>query len=278
MDQTELKPIMDKVERTYSGKGPFRKDAWKRISDGKCGPEVIEEIYELLKGSLLYWPESKGSCLIVSPTANRATHERQLFALESARHQGPLTFLAGDWHRFPNQSQVIETDGGSHIFQTYQGDAHHLPVADNSVDVIWDRKGWLWHVSDKKNPQLIVEVLEQYQSKLKEGGVLVFDAIVDMEAIDEEIWRAVAVLTLMPLNLVVLILAKITHLPVPARLLLLYRHFYDQFEESTWELMTQADPHHEIDSYIKEHFIADKLGTRKSRVMALRKRSSKQQE
>jgi hypothetical protein len=56
-------------------------------------------------------------------------------------------------------------------------DAEYLPEAipNGSVDVLWDRKGWLFILGVMGDLERLFETLEKYRRKLRVGGVIVID-------------------------------------------------------------------------------------------------------
>lgn len=82
------------------------------------------------------------------------------------------------------QSQVRRTSKTGE-FQYFRWDAEHLPVRNNSVDMIWDRKGWLWHCANKKDVGRFLATIDQYRNLLKDGGCIVVDNIAGFSQVVE---------------------------------------------------------------------------------------------
>lgn len=95
---------------------------------------------------------------------------------------GKVKFLVGDIGRFPVEDllgrEIKPKIDENHTFDVFQWDAENLPVKPESVNVIFDRAGWLWHcIKEYKDEIRLMDSLIVYFKLLNEGGVVVIDAI-----------------------------------------------------------------------------------------------------
>ncbi|MBI2022050.1 hypothetical protein HYS93_04210 [Candidatus Daviesbacteria bacterium] len=173
----------------YEGQGPFVRGSWKSDSDRLFGPLQTVAVWQnLIDASLV--PVLDTRLVFVSPTAAEPTHELAIWQFERARQRPKSHFLVGDIRQidpnstYPNLcfSTVLDEAGscrrGAIGFQYFRWDAERLPIAPGAVNVLWDRKGWLWHLAnDIKDPQRLWENFRRYHRILVKDGILVIDAI-----------------------------------------------------------------------------------------------------
>jgi hypothetical protein len=147
---------------------------WKLNSDEHFTPEVVRGVYRNLVDAGVI-PSPENDFLFVSPTANVPTHETTLFNQDQKTRTGKATFLVGDMCPTPLCPESIskKTDTGS--FQYFRWDAETLPIKPGVADMIWDRKGWLWHAARDLSPERFILALHRYYEILKTGGSLVID-------------------------------------------------------------------------------------------------------
>lgn len=114
-----------------------------------------------------------------SPTSNYPSHELEILKYEAnlfPNRSSKFIMLTGDLSNV-DASQAIEEasriSNKNYMLSFKQGDADDLPVEDESLDLLWDRKGRMWHVTGKRDA---LGVLERYYAYLKPGGVIVLDA------------------------------------------------------------------------------------------------------
>lgn len=164
---------MDRVKRRIFSIYTDR-HLWKLNSDEHFTPEVVRGVYRNLAEAGIIPPPEK-DFLFVSPTANVPTHETTFFYEDQKTRTGKAAFLVGDICPTPLCPESIskKTDTGS--FQYFRWDAETLPIKPEVADMIWDRKGWLWHAARDLSPERFILALHRYYEILKTGGSLVID-------------------------------------------------------------------------------------------------------
>lgn len=181
-----LDSAKDRIMGYYEGKyGPAKRDGWKRSSDKLFGPNEAIAVYQLLtqKGFI---PDLSQSFTFLSPTSSYPSHELVTWEHDSNLRTGSNLFLAGDMREINLGTQkpilISTSDEYSHRFNFFRWDAENLPFANGSVDIIWDRKGWLWHLSEHiGNADRLLRTLESYRRLLKAGGCIVTDNIMGFD-------------------------------------------------------------------------------------------------
>jgi hypothetical protein len=155
-----------------------KSDVWKEMSDHLFSPQMAVTVYRALEEARVIPP--RGAPLVFfGATANIATHEQAIFD-ERRRGGGESIFVVGD--RAEVRPKTASASSGEASFQFLRWDASKPPVRRGTVDVIWDRKGWLWYGAHVK-PTTVVNVertlasLAEYARLLKPGGCIVVDHI-----------------------------------------------------------------------------------------------------
>lgn len=171
---------MDEMKRhiksTYEDRGVLPRGMWKEGSDKLFGAEEVHALYsEMVAQGIV--PKPDGDFTFVSPTANVPTHETAFFEADQKVRQGQSRFLVGDISENPLEETQIQQSTETGAFQYFRWDAEHLPIRSASVDMIWDRKGWLWHTANANKPELFIKALTDYELLLKQGGCIVIDDI-----------------------------------------------------------------------------------------------------
>lgn len=164
----------------YGPEGDFLVGSWKEDSDRLFGPgEALVIWWFMQKAGLI--PDRAAGIVFLSPTANIPTHELTMWQTDSLTRKGKSLFLVGDLlpeldpRAFLGQSDL--SDGKGHRLAFFRWDAETLPIKPNSADIIWDRKGWVWHLAaDIKDNARLVRAFKKYQRLLKSGGSLILDA------------------------------------------------------------------------------------------------------
>lgn len=180
--------------RKYDGGGYLMRDSWKADSDRLFGSEEAVSVWKsLIRAALV--PPTDRDLLFVSPTAAQPTHEFAIWEFEVTQRTGRARFLAGDIREIsledlrPKRQAVISESGRTDCsFDYFRWDAERLPIREHSVDVLWDRKGWLWHCSRNfKEPERLRQSCQSYYDLLSPGGCLVVDSIDGFDdSIDDE--------------------------------------------------------------------------------------------
>ena len=154
---------------------------WKNVSDRRFGKKEIAQVISLLNEKKLL-PTNTDDALnfsFVDVSANKPTHP--LSFLEELKRIMPhkkIRVIAGDMlandlmKTFSKtmQQRTKVTDNFSYICW----DGRSLPVKPNSADVIFDRKGCLWHSKTRKE---IIDSINHFYSILKKNGFILTDSI-----------------------------------------------------------------------------------------------------
>lgn len=133
----------------------------------------------------LFLHEKQSSFVFVSPTANYPTHEIEIFRSEAFERKGHVTFLVGDIADLNPKveiSQIKRLLGEKNKFIYFKWDARNIPVKEDTVDAIWDRRGWIWYCAKLLENRETIESLQRYHKILKKGGVVILDADHDQGA------------------------------------------------------------------------------------------------
>lgn len=160
-----LREHLKKIKIMYEPRG--RKADWG-------DPNAIIEKDALLTADILRWsgiiphPNGTGNKInILSPSSNNGLYEVML-----SETLGPdYEVIAGDIAAITR----IQLGQTRHL----QLDANFLPFPDQSIDVVFDRQGALWHAATLDIPNvnslLTLELFREFHRILKQGGVLITD-------------------------------------------------------------------------------------------------------
>lgn len=152
---------------------------WKEDADKLFGPK---EAVELWKSISAFLPPPERDLVVLGTSENIPTHLAAMWNETRKNRSGKVNFFVGDIGMFP-VGNLISREIAPHIderhsFNVFQWDAENLPVKPSSVDVIFDRAGWLWHcIREYKDESRLMNSLIGYFNLLKDGGVVVIDAI-----------------------------------------------------------------------------------------------------
>jgi hypothetical protein len=164
----------DEIADKYEARGR-EKPRWKARADGLYGADDVRKTFDALSAAGVIPPPDK-DFVFVSASSNLPTHERLIFDADQQTRRGKVRFIAGDISEIeaPADLKSVTTKTGS--FQFFRWDAERLPVAPASVDLVWDRKGWLWHnATTFQKPARWLASLMAYAATLKPGGAVVID-------------------------------------------------------------------------------------------------------
>lgn len=164
---------MDRLKRNIMA-SYADKHMWKYKSDQSFTSEVASRVYHELREARVI-PSPEKDFLFVSASANVPTHELAFFKEDRKTRRGRSTFLVGDLCLPPLSRTSISRKGKKSIFQYFKWDAEALPIAPQTADMIWDRKGWLWHAAIDLPPQRFFLAIHRYYEALKTGGSIVID-------------------------------------------------------------------------------------------------------
>ncbi len=152
---------------------------WKIDSDKLFGPDQAQAVWSTIQK---YLTPSDHPLVVVGVSENIPTHMAAMYQLAGNDDNEKVHFLAGDIARFEltqfaQQEQRLSKPSKS-TFHGFQWDAEHLPFARGSIDVLFDRAGWLWHCAKEyKDETRLMNTFIQYYELLKPGGILVIDAV-----------------------------------------------------------------------------------------------------
>lgn len=184
--------VIQKIKELYSDPS----NRWKERYDRVFGPTQAVQVWrEIRKMGIL--PDVTRDLTFISPTSNIPTHEIAIWRDEISQRTGTTRFLIGDLISIPSIGRQLEEIkpylSDNHRFNYLQWNAEQLPVENQSVDVIWDRKGWLWHcanieiASERKGyvdtlrtrqvrRKKLQEALSEYNRILRVGGMIIIDS------------------------------------------------------------------------------------------------------
>lgn len=184
-----------------------------RLLDEKGVESSVRRLYDLLKTNQLF-PHDLNQFVFLSPSSNTGVREIALAtmldqAIEQGEFQGHPKFIASDFfgHTTESGNFVPGFDPNlkpnlEHVdFNFLSGRASELPLADNSVNMIYDRLGALWYSVNDFFPtendgskswqkeweedeeqenrlaaqEAVKKLLAKYAQKLKLGGAIVMD-------------------------------------------------------------------------------------------------------
>lgn len=186
--------IIQGIKKLYSDPS----NLWKERYDKVFGPTQAVQVWlQIRQNGLL--PDARGNLTFLSPTSNVPTHEIAIWKEEISQRVGTTRFLVGDLVSIPSIGKQLEEVkpylSDNHKFDYFQWNAEQLPVGNQSVDVIWDRKGWLWHcanikiASEEKSDAIDIlrtrrtvrkklqKAFSEYNRILRVGGILVIDQV-----------------------------------------------------------------------------------------------------
>lgn len=180
--------------------GPKGKLAYWQETEALRNPLLAAQYVELLFDEKILPPPSDArGFVLLSPSANQGLFEFEMAEkLDSTMTEKPEKkpmFIAADMFGEIRDNQFVPgfwkdfyTDEFKNVdFHKLSADAKNTPLKANSVDVIWDRLGALWHTQNsrvtngKQDLEDIYRVLNEYRRLLKPGGVVVIDAAVKPE-------------------------------------------------------------------------------------------------
>ncbi|PIR94760.1 hypothetical protein COT95_02430 [Candidatus Falkowbacteria bacterium CG10_big_fil_rev_8_21_14_0_10_37_6] len=176
--------IIQNFSNTTKDAYTSRDTGWKKDADKLFfGKKWSHEVSKLLKEEIMQ--NAKEEVLIVSPTANTASNELDIFN-ELKKGNDNIRFIAGDIAEVEVDKRISETNNFSYA----RLNALELPFSKHSIDFIFDKKGLLWHVcaeaiGSNEKDVLFQKALDEYFRVLKEkNGSIIIDAIEDEYAIN----------------------------------------------------------------------------------------------
>jgi len=163
-------------------------------------PDLAKQYVDLLiQEQIIPHPDKATGFVFLSPSANQGMFEYEiadrLNQSITKKPDPPPIFLAADIFGNYQDGQFVpgfwkgfyQDEFDNVIFQKISADANKIPILDNSVDVIWERLGALWHVQNNRatgenlDSTPIVNLLNEYDRVLKSGGVIILDAATQTE-------------------------------------------------------------------------------------------------
>lgn len=193
-------------ELSDGGKGDWEQDTREeaeKLLEGTTEILIVEKVIPDRK-SLEDW-------VFLSPSANYRVFENHLLRQVSDLAAGveythPPLFIVSDilgytdsteFYYQISRKEVFDKNLPAQIFRpSFKGqldevenanslsiasDAYRLPLQDDSVNVLWDRLGAMWHALNNDIPKheyekSLIPLLEEYKRILKSGGCIVVDA------------------------------------------------------------------------------------------------------
>lgn len=146
----------------------------------------------LLNKRILPAPDRANGFVFFSPAANQGLFEHSIAKrfdeTLSVESQNPPVFIAADFFGGKDKSgkfqpgflpDIFTDEDLNYVkFKKLSAEGEHIPLRDESVDVLWDRVGALWHAQSERisNPDSegVVNLLDEYKRVLK--GSLIIDA------------------------------------------------------------------------------------------------------
>ena len=167
------------------------------VEELKTYKEYTEQLYQNLLASELL-PKDMNGFVFLSVSSNKADKERLLAELLDKDLEGKVfdkkpSIIAADFFGTQNQDTAtaqtftpgFKPDEQPKVanvnFSYLSADAYHLPLADESVTVIFDRLGVLHHAiklneAGKPPVDSLISLLKYWNLKLKPNGSIITDA------------------------------------------------------------------------------------------------------
>lgn len=244
----KIRKILLKAE--YNGFLHFSENSWKEDTDELITPDVITQIYTLLylEGFI---PSFNKDFIFLSPSSHIPTNEEQIFELDATQRRRKGLFIVTDLRHISFPTPALKKNN-SH-FAMLQANVNRLPFLSNSVDMIWDRKGGIWHSYNFWYPFSVYKLLSKYHRLLKPGGVVVLDALEGRPTLRvRSISDVIRILQLSEIR--------------PSDLF----EATEQYESSSAEVFDHLPKKEQ--RKIKKYFTQKIIGEKKTRVMVLQKR------
>ena len=165
--------FISKIKKDFTKNQHMGRYSWKSQEDTLFLESQVETTLQILKKILS--EKATAQISILSPTANTASLEARMFKkLKQEKEFSNISFIAGDVADIAIDKEVFNNDV---LYARF--DALNLPFKDNSIDILFDKKGLLWFACEYKKIDKITESLEEYFRILKEDGEIIIDAIKD---------------------------------------------------------------------------------------------------
>lgn len=141
---------------------------------------------KLIEIGLISEPVDDKAFVLISPSANQGTYEKQIFD-SLCKRKICSHVIASDIEVLHKHELSSEYQYGRYTYLDGSYDAANLKIAlndsgESAANIIWDFKGYLWHsinevVHNKKNINYMISIFEQYNKQLKNSGCIIFDNI-----------------------------------------------------------------------------------------------------
>lgn len=152
---------------------------WKDKADSLFTSGDAVEVWNNIRLQGLL-PPPNNDILILSPTAWIPRHEIAIWENETEVRKGNTVVVAGDIRAIDLDAAecTLPPQKNDASFHYIRLNAARIPLRNDSVDVIWDRKGWLWHVANEAyGDYMNIEcAFDYYHNLLKKNGIIVLDA------------------------------------------------------------------------------------------------------
>ncbi len=171
----EIETVLHRIANAYNNKDQhlYSPYGWKKDSDNLFGTKEAVQIWQTLLESCQI-PSFDQELFFFSPTANTGTHEIAIAQYDYKYRNAPSLIVLGDLVYFTEDTRTKRIHASR-----IQASASDIPFPHDSLNVIWDRKGWLWYCARLGEKRLIKLAFEHYYEKLVPGGVIIADAISD---------------------------------------------------------------------------------------------------
>lgn len=147
-----MEALKSDIIEVYTNGGFYQPTVWKEDSDKLFGPSQAVAVWTNLKDKG-FIPDDTKNIVFVSPNANLPTHEVAIWQTDQETRKGKSLFLASDMLNIQTTGtdqflrKVCSYQSPQSRFQYFLGDVERLPIQAGKVDVLWDRKGLLWHLA-----------------------------------------------------------------------------------------------------------------------------------
>lgn len=166
------KKRIEDAEIEYEGEGMFVAGSWKQYSDKIYKPQdAVISWKNILRSGLI--SEEQKRLLFISASSHIPTHEKAIFQSDQLDNPGRMTMVAGDIRNIDKQD--VYPEGLPNQFKMVRWDATHLPIDENLADVVWDRKGVLFHKARDEGGMGVLDLLDEYRRVLRPRGLVIID-------------------------------------------------------------------------------------------------------
>ena len=152
------------------------------LEQEKIHPEYPEKIFEVLEKEGIVPKRQKDNepFTIWGPASNNAWIETRFASLLDEHFDDPinkpLVYASDATYPYDESEKRLDHNLKNTAFAFLRHEASKTPIPDDSVDVIFDRLGALWHFLNNDEKEEAKKILQFYITKLKQGGSIILDA------------------------------------------------------------------------------------------------------